>query len=168
MTSDRSLSRGCGSSGIWCSAYSAVTQGGKATVNTRTATLLLLLFAFVSPSKGQSKTDPANFPLKATVLSAEDHIGSISVPTENLNTGEVTGTSRVYLDGDREEIQVGDTIYITEVLGHGGLSGKVGDSFPAQLGRKRAIDVLRLLEADSHGKPTVMTLEIIGERASND
>lgn len=110
--------------------------------------LLVIIILLCASGAFGKNLDPKDYPLTATIISEEHssdwHPYGISV-------------------SDREEIKIGDTIYITSVL-HGQIDGKVGDSFPARLGRSHGLQVVYLLGVDRHGKPTVASLEITGQR----
>lgn len=98
---------------------------------------LLLVISLALATAGAAKElNPSDFPLTATVLSFEQHSSAQPIWTHDLNTGVVTGSGMSYASSDREEIRVGNIVYITSLLCRGGINGKVGDSFPARLGRK--------------------------------
>ena len=127
-----------------------------------------LLFAMLGAQAPAKELNPADYPLTARILSVED-MGStgVSAPVMNSQTGIVTGAAASSVrNPDREEVQIGDAIYVTTLLSRGGLSGKVGDRFRAAFGKKHGLDVIYLLGTDKHGKAKVVTLEIVGHRAN--
>jgi hypothetical protein len=111
-----------------------------------------------------NKINPADYTLTAKILSVEASTRRHSSPVTNPNTGVITGSTTGYSTNDREEIQIGNTIYITNLWGRGGINGKVGDSFPARIGKKHGLPVIYLLGKDKHGRPKEVTLEIVGQR----
>src|SRR5690348_10524184 len=72
---------------------------------------LLLMIATSAAS-----ANPKDFPLTATVLSSQSS-GKYLLPTGN----------------DREEIQIGNKVYITQLWSRGNLDTDAGVSFPAAL-----------------------------------
>jgi hypothetical protein len=106
----------------------------------------------------------ADYSLTARLLSSEENTSTTLAPVRNSSTGVITGSTIVNNSTDREELQIGDTVYITSLWGRGRIEGKVGDSFPAQLGRKHRVTVIYLLSTDKQGKAKAVCLEVTGQR----
>jgi hypothetical protein len=128
------------------------------------ATLIAIVFTFMVSTAAAKQPDPKDFPLTARVVSTENDVQRHTSPAMNTSTGVITGSATTYTRDTRTEVQIGDTIYVTSVLHGGGINGKVGDSFPARIGKKHGLQVIYLLGQDKHSKPKVTTLEIIGQR----
>ena len=136
-------------------------------MKTLIATLLVLLIP--TASLAGKDVNPADFPLSARVLSYESGVvGSGPSTTINPQTGAVSGyTSGSWGRIEKEEIQIGDKIYTTEIWGRGGVSGGVGDSFPAAFGKRGRFETILLLGTNKKtGRAEVVTLKVVGQRVS--
>jgi hypothetical protein len=117
---------------------------------------------------GTMQINPADYPLSAKTLSYRNSGGTEWRPTTSVNASADMGiiimdTKRL----DREEIQIGDRIYVASLKGRDGIVGNVGDTFPARLGKKGRFDVIYLLGTDKkHGTPKIVALRVVGERPS--
>jgi hypothetical protein len=130
----------------------------------------LILLGLAAPAIAK-EVNTADFTESARVLAFETHSSGNSSTVSNLNTGAVTGVVTTYSSSDREEIQIGNTVYVTEML-KGAMLTKafVGTTLPAKVEvirfRLRHPEVVELLATDKHGKPVVITLMVTGQRVA--
>jgi hypothetical protein len=129
----------------------------------KAATSTILLGLALAASAPAKDINPADYPLTAKVLSSGKNGTGVTFPARNISTGAPTGapTSSSY---EREEVQICNTIYIAFLWGRGGIDGKVGDSFPARIGRQGRFTVIYLLGTGKNGKPMSVRLKVIGQR----
>ena len=126
-----------------------------------------LFLALVMPASAKN-INPADYTLSAKVLESESNGGMSISPVQNHSTGVITGSSIGYWRNDREEMQIGDTIYITTLLRGCRRCDDliVGKTYPAQMGRRGRWVTITYLQTASNGKGfKLVTLKVIGERA---
>jgi hypothetical protein len=127
------------------------------------ATTTVLLGLALAASALARDINPADYPLTAKVLSSEKNGTGLSSEVMNVSTGGTTGTTTCG-SFELEELQIGNTIYLASLWGRGGIDGKVGDSFPARIGRHGRFTVIYVLGMCKNGKPRSVRLKVIGQR----
>ena len=123
----------------------------------------LLGLALGAPALAK-EINPADYPLTAKLLSYVENANTTLAPEMGSSTGGIPGGISVNGRGDREEVLIGDTIYVTSLSGGGQLDGKVGYTFPAQVVRKSHVTLIYLLCTDKHGKAKAVGLEVTSQR----
>lgn len=130
--------------------------------------LFIIVLALTGSALAKDKDiNLADYPLIATVLSYESTNSRSAAPVMNNRTGVITGQTTVYSSDDREEFQIGDTVYITSLL-RGCRHCEplaLGKTYQARLGQSHGLDTIQYLQIATDGKGfKLVTLEVTGQR----